>query len=227
MWGRLLISVDNVTYFLWCWVAFGWIMLNSSAVFVGRGYDFDPDVVIPLAVLLQVLTWGLLLSANFRYAIQSSAAANEVIFLSLDNIWRGTQLFYMSAPLQLYSIIVGALDYLRYRNFGEDISFWTGGDRGAVSKSIVQYWTLMILLLVIVAWGWYFAGLVPGEGGSIAAVLIVTTIGLDVLHPCVFLWLGNFDKLPEKVSSLRWFRKPLHLRWWQYKIFHAICNIEL
>ena len=33
--------------------------------------------------------------------------ANEVISLSMDNIWRSTQLFYISAPLLLYSIIKG------------------------------------------------------------------------------------------------------------------------
>lgn len=35
--------------------------------------------------------------------------ANEVISLSMDNIWRSTQLFYISAPLLLYSIIKGGV----------------------------------------------------------------------------------------------------------------------
>jgi hypothetical protein len=225
MWGRLLISVDNITYFLWCWVAFGWIALNMTAVFVKRAYDFDSGTIIYFCVIIQVLTWGLLISANARYAMQSSTTANEVIFLSLNNIWRGTQLFYMCAPLQVYSILVGALDYLRYRNFGEDISFWVGGDRGAVSRNIVQYWTLFILLLVLTAWVYYFTeGDTSDVISTLPSVIIVTTIGLDVLHPCTFLWLSDYKKLPEHVSSARWYWKPLYLRWWQYKVFHAICN---
>jgi len=228
MWGRLLISVDNITYFLWCWVAFGWIGLNTTAIFVKRGYDFDAGVIIYFTVTLQVLTWGMLLSANARYAMQSSTTANEVIFLSLNNIWRGTQIFYMCAPLQVYSLFVGTLDYLRYRNFGEDISYWVGGDRGAVSRNIVRYWTLFILLLVIVVWVWYFT-----EGdqsdiiGTLPSVIIISTIGLDVLHPCTYLWLGEFKKLPENVQEQRWYWKPVYIRWWKYKAYHAICNPTL
>jgi hypothetical protein len=225
MWGRLFICVDNITYFLWCWVAFGWIGMNMGAIFVKRGYDFDADVIIYFTVLMQILTWGLLISANFRYTLYSSATANEVIFLSLNNIWRGTQIFYMSAPLQLYSIFVGAMDYLRYRNFGEDISYWVGGDRGAVSRNIVKYWTLLILLLVMGAWIWYFAtGNTDNFIETLPSVVIVTVIGLDVLHPCTYLWLGNFAKLPETVSSLSWYWKLLCLRWWQHQLYHAICN---
>jgi hypothetical protein len=225
MWGRLFICVDNITYFIWCWVAFGWIGLNMGAIFVKRGYDLDSGVIIYLTVFLQVLTWGLLLSANARYVLHSSSTANEVISISLNNIWRGTQIFYMSAPLQVYSILVGTLDYLRYRNFGEDISYWVGGDRGAVSRNIVQYWTLLVLLLVLGAWIWYFtAGDTSDVVATLPSVIIVTIIGLDVLHPCTYLWLSGCAKLPDTVSSLRWYWKPLHRRWWQYRVYHAICN---
>jgi len=228
MWGRLFICVDNITYFLWCWVAFGWIGMNMGAIFVKRGYDFDVDVIIYFVVFLQILTWGLLISANTRNTLQSSSVANEVIFLSLNNIWRGTQIFYMSAPLQLYSIFTGIMDYLRYRNFGEDISYWVGGDRGAVSRNIVQYWTLLILLLVTGAWILYFtSGNTDNVIETLPPVIVVTVIGLDVLHPCTYLWLGSFAKLPETASSLRWYWRPLYLRWWQYQVYHAICNTKV
>jgi hypothetical protein len=82
--------------------------------------------------------------------------------------------------------------------FGEDISYWVGGDRGAVSKSIVQWWTLLLLGGTVGTWFAFFNGWLPGGGGNVASVMIVTFIGLDVLHPCAFLWLGiDKDPLPK------------------------------
>jgi len=93
---------------------------------------------------------------------------------------------------------MGSLDFSRNRMFGEDISYWVGGDRGAVSKSIVQWWTLLLLAATVGTWVAFFAGLLPGGGGNVASVLIVTFIGLDVLHPCAFLWLGiDMDTIPK------------------------------
>jgi len=225
MWGRLFICVDNMTYFLWCWVAFGWIAINMKAIFVKRDHDYDDGVFIYFTLILQILSWGLLISASARYAMQSSSTANEVIFLSLNNIWRGTQIFYMSAPLQLFSIVVGTWDYLRYRNFREDISYWDGGDRGAISKNIVKYWTLGILMLVAGAWIWFFTAIkTDTQMETLSSVIIATTIGLDVLHPCIYLWHSDFKKFPEAVSNVSWYQRPLSLQWWRYKVYHAICN---
>ena len=43
------------------------------------------------------------------FSAEDFAKANEVIGLSMDNIWRSTQLYYISAPLLLYSIIKGRI----------------------------------------------------------------------------------------------------------------------
>ena len=42
-----------------------------------------------------------------HWSARGFGKANEVIGLSMDNLWRSTQLFYISAPLLLYSIIKG------------------------------------------------------------------------------------------------------------------------
>ena len=45
---------------------------------------------------------------------------------------------------------------MRYQFYGEDISFWMGGDRGVTSKNLVKYWTLLLILSRL---------LVGGRGG--------------------------------------------------------------
>ena len=62
---------------------------------------------------VQILSWGMVIASSMRYTLSTSMEANEVIGLSMDNIWRSTQLFYMTAPLLLYSIIKGTQDYIR------------------------------------------------------------------------------------------------------------------
>merc|ERR1712070_781615 len=151
---------------------------------------------------LAIFNYALLISASSRYKVAESSSANEIFVLSLTNIWRTTQLFYITAPLTIYSIIMGTLDFSRNRMFGEDISYWVGGDRGAVSKSIVQWWTLLLLCATVGTWVAFFAGWLPGGGGNVASVLIVTFIGLDVLHPCAFLWLGcDAQTLPKPYDT--------------------------
>jgi len=189
-----MICVDNLTYFLWFWTAFFWVGFNYWSVFGEKSYSFDPKGMVVLSWLLQVLSWSMIITATSRYKLGESMASNEVFFLTLTNIWRTTQMFYMTAPLTLYSIIMGTSDFLRNRSFGEDISYWVGGDRGAVSKSIVQCWTLLLVCATCCTWIALLAGLVPDEG--VSSVLIVTFIGLDVLHPCAYLWLGpQLEKL--------------------------------
>jgi hypothetical protein len=189
-WARLAITVDNLTYFLWFWTAFFWIGFNYYMVFTVKEFHFEPKVMMIFSWMVAALVWCLILSASARNTKAESQSSNEVFILSLTNIWRTTQLFYITAPLTVYSIIMGTLDYNRHRMFGEDISYWVGGDRGAVSKSIVQYWTLLLLCGTAFTWIAFFAGFLPGGGGNAASVMIVTFIGLDVLHPCAFLWLG-------------------------------------
>jgi hypothetical protein len=199
-WARLAITMDNLTYFLWFWTAFFWVFFNYYTVFFPKTYVFEPNGMMIFSWVVQALSWTMIISATMRYRMDQSMAANEVFFLSLTNIWRTTQLFYITAPLTLYSIIMGFSDFLKNRMLGVDISYWVGGDRGAVSKSITQYWTLLLVMGGITTNILYWAGLTPHA--EFINILIVTFIALDVLHPCCFLWLGNTpEKLPKPLES--------------------------
>jgi len=201
-WGRLMITVNNLTYFLWFWTAFFWVGFNYYSVFAEKKYDFDTDTMLALSWILNILNWSLVISSTFRYKIGESMVSNEVFSLTLTNIWRTTQMFYITAPLTLFSIIVGTLDFMRNRTFGEDISYWVGGDRGAISKMIVQYWTLLLITLTMLVWLSLFAGWLPNTSSSYAALVVVTFIGCDVLLPCAYLWLGSKpEKIPPRFNE--------------------------
>jgi hypothetical protein len=198
-WARLFITVDNLTYFLWFWTSFFWVGFNYYSVFTVKDFNFDPVGMSVFMWILQVLSWSMLLSASARYQQTESRNANEVVALTLTNIWRTTQMFYITAPLTLFSIIMGFNDFLRNRMFGQDISYWVGGDRGNLSKLMVQYWTLLLVLGMIFTWFAYNLGWLPDEKNALASVIIVTVIGFDVMHPCAFLWLGkDQEKLPPR-----------------------------
>jgi len=190
-WGRLMITVSNLTYFLWFWTAFFWVGFNYYSVFAEKQYDFDPNTMLALSWVLNILNWSLVITSTFRYKIGESMVSNEVFSLTLTNIWRTTQMFYITAPLTLFSIIVGTQDFLRNRTFGEDISYWVGGDRGAVSKTIVMHWTLLLVVGTFFTWVSVIFGWLPNSTSSASAVLVVTFIGCDVLLPCAYLWLGS------------------------------------
>jgi len=149
----------------------------------------------------------MIIASSSRNNKDQGMQANEVIFLSLTNIWRTTQMFYITAPLTVYSIIMGCSDYFKNRMLGVDISYWVGGDRGAVSKSITQWWTLLLVAGTVVTWTLYATGWVAVDVG---AALIITFIGLDVMHPCAFLWLGTEPERlptpPAKGSCPAWRR---------------------
>jgi hypothetical protein len=193
-WARLMITMDNLTYFLWFWTAFFWVGFNYYTVYGKRYYHFDSMGMVLFSWFLQVLSWSLIISSSSRYNKDQGMQANEVFFLSLTNIWRTTQMFYITAPLTVYSIMMGFSDYFKNKMLGVDISYWVGGDRGAVSKSITQWWTLLLVGGTILTWTFFITGWVAVDVG---AALIVTFIGLDVLHPCAFLWLGlESERLP-------------------------------
>jgi len=199
-WARLLITMDNLTYFLWFWTAFFWVGFNYYAVFFRRYYHFDAEGMVLFSWMMQVLSWSMVISATSRYSMDQSMAANEVFFLSLTNIWRTTQLFYITAPLIAYSIVMGTNDFLKNRMLGVDISFWVGGDRGAVSKAMTQWWTLFLVSAMIVVQILFWAGLLPHA--DVVGVFIVSFIGLDVMHPCAFLWLGvEGETLPKPPAA--------------------------
>jgi len=193
-----MITMDNITYYFWCWTAFFWVGFNYYSVWAVKTYNFYPGLMSFFSWGLALFNYGLLISASARYKMAERKAANEIFVLTLTNIWRTTQLFYITAPLTVYSIIMGTLDFSRNRMFGEDISYWTNGDRGAVSKSIVQWWTLFLVGGTFITWLSFFAGWLPKESNNIGSILIVTFIGLDVTHPCAYLWLGSqTEPLPQ------------------------------
>mmetsp|Transcript_11609 Transcript_11609/g.20064 ORF Transcript_11609/g.20064 Transcript_11609/m.20064 type:complete len:777 (+) Transcript_11609:3-2333(+) len=197
-WARLFITVDNLTYFLWFWTSFFWVGFNYYSVFTVKDFNFDPMGMSLFMWILQVLNWSMLLSARARYQQSEAQNANEVFALTLTNIWRTTQMFYITAPLTLFSILMGFSDFLKNRMFGQDISYWVGGDRGKLSKMMVQYWTLLLVVGMIFTWVAYNVGLLPDSRNALASVIIVTVIGFDVMHPCAFLWLGT---QPEKLPA--------------------------
>lgn len=222
-WARLLISMDNLTYFLWFWTAFFWIGFNYYSIFAKRTYHFSSTGMFSFMLTVQILSWGMVIASSMRYTLSTSTEANEVIGLSMDNIWRSTQLFYMTAPLLLYSIIKGTQDYIRYQLYGEDISFWVGGDRGVMSTNLVKYWTLLLILGAMGAWIYY---IIEGRKhtGVMSAVLIVSLIALDVLHPCTYLWVGRTKMTKEKAAKLTWSQAVVTRGWWELMLQRLILN---
>jgi len=205
-WARLMISLDNLTYFLWFWNSFFWIVFNYISVFTRKSFFYDSTLMASFAFVTQGLSWGLILSATARYSAKEMFEGNEVTLIAIDNLWRSTQLFYITAPLLMYSILMGGLDYIKWRAYNQDISYWVGGDRGAMSKNIVKYWTLFLILGVFVAWIFFLSGKMPTDNmeAGLPSVIIVTLIGLDVLHPCAYLWLSDAHKgYPKEVLKAR------------------------
>lgn len=222
-WGRLLISMDNLTYFFWFWTAFFWIGFNYYSLWAKRSYHFSAEGMFTFMFIIQSLNWGMIIASSMRYTLETSMEANEVIGLSMDNIWRSTQLFYITAPLLLYSIIKGVQDFMRYQFYGEDISFWTGGDRGAMSKNLVKYWTLLLILGALAAWIYYiFVG--RFKQGVLSAVTIVTLIALDVLHPCTYLWVGETKMTREEAAKMTWLQALRNRGWWERRFYSLILN---
>lgn len=192
-WCRLLIIMDNLTYFVWFFTAFFWVFFNLYFCFAASTFAYDPKLMMAGSLVCATLQWGLLLACILRSNTAQRQEANAVQSVSMDSIWRSTQLFYLTAPLQLYSIIMGFRDYIDGRRYGTDSTHWTTGDRGAITKTIVKWWTLAIILSAGVAWIYVLCTAAPVS--NIAAVVIVTMTALDVLHPCTYLWL---DKCPEE-----------------------------
>jgi phage host-nuclease inhibitor protein Gam len=199
-WARLLILLDSMTYYLWFWTAFFWIGFNYSMVFTERTYHFEAKPMTVFSWVLQALSWAMVIFATARYRMDQSMQANEVFFLSLTNLWRTTQLFYITAPLTLYSIAVGCGEFSRHRMLGVDISYWSAGDRGSISTTITKWWTLLLMLGMVAVNVIYWFNLLAFTDPI--SVLIVTFIGLDVVHICSFLWLGTkSDPLPNEPSA--------------------------
>merc|ERR1712137_575343 len=193
-WVRLFISLDNLTYIYWCWTCFFWVIFNNACIYnEGSPYYFEPYIMLMFSVVLQLLTHGIVITATARYSTIQWKQSNEVAIIGLLNIWRSTQLFYMGAPMQVFSVMSGSIDYTKWRQFKVDISYWTGGDRGAIAKNIVRCWTLFLILAAIFAWFYFFLGSSRGTNAG-SGLIINTIVAMDILQPCSYLWFGQADE---------------------------------
>lgn len=225
-WGRLVIRMHQVSYFLWFWLVFFWIAFNYWNVFATQGYHFSRWGMFSFIMIIQLLNWGMTLASSTRYQTQASMEANEVVSLSMDNLWRSTQAFYITAPIILYSIAKAMQDYCRYHFYGEDITFSTGPEREATTVSLVKYWTTLLIVGAVAAWVYFFLHFdqLPFGQGALSSCIIVTLIALDVLHPCAYLWLGQQKLSREEAAKMSWGTAITSPRWWERCIYRIVLN---
>lgn len=189
--------------------------------------------MLMFSVVLQVLTYMIVITATARYSTIQWKQSNEVAVIGLLNIWRSTQLFYMGAPMQVFSLMSGSIDYTKWRQFKVDISFWLGGDRGVIAKNIVRCWTLFLILAAIFAWFYFFLGSSRGTNAG-SGLIINTIVGLDILQPCSYLWFGQADedwaKFVKQHKDDKAFKKGglcynmKHGVWWRKTGYNLILN---
>lgn len=220
-WGRLLILVCNLTHFLWAWMPLFWIGFNLYNVFDSREFHYSPLGMFIFTLILQVLNWGMIGASCMRHSLEASMEANEVVMLTIDNIWRSTQRYYITAPLTVYSMMEGIQDYIRFHCYGQDITF--NDKNGKIAVYLVKYWTLLLELSAVGAWVYYCTTGELDEGG-LTSLIIVTVIALDVLHPCAYLWVGETTMTPELANSMSWYQAFTTLGWWELLLHDLILN---
>uniref|UniRef100_A0A7S1Q2K6 Chitin synthase n=1 Tax=Alexandrium catenella TaxID=2925 RepID=A0A7S1Q2K6_ALECA len=225
-WGRLLISMDNLTYFVWFWTSFFWVGFNYYTALCKMHFHFNNLGMMAFMLVINCLHWTLIACNSFRYSVMESVDANEVAALSMDNIWRANQLFFMTGPIQLFSLVRGIGEYIKYKFYGQDIGGWSGGDLGKISVNIVKYWTTFLLMSCVGVWVCYVV-YAHKYANSFAACVVITMISLDVLHPCVFLWLGNVTMPDQERERMTCLECLMTLRWWQVWIKDLILNNAL
>uniref|UniRef100_A0A7S1MCL6 Uncharacterized protein n=1 Tax=Alexandrium catenella TaxID=2925 RepID=A0A7S1MCL6_ALECA len=222
-WGRLIISMDNLTYFMWFWTSFFWIGFNYYTALFRMNYHFNNKGMMAFMLIVNVLNWSLIIVNTFRYNIMESMDANEIAALNMDNIWRANQLFFMTGPIQLFSLVRGCSEFIKYKFYGQDIGGWSGGDLGRISVTIVKYWTSLMLLGCVGVWLAH-AIYAHKYQNSFSACIVVTLISLDVLHPCTFLWLGNTSLPADEASKMTWCKALVSRKWWAVTIKNLILN---
>eukprot|EP00913_Durusdinium_trenchii_P028706 g26922.t1 len=218
-WARLLIRMHQTSHWVWAWLPAFWIGFNYWNVFAEQTYHFNCWGMFLFIVVLQVLNWGMIIAASMRSTLQASMETNEVIFLSMDNLWRSTQSLYVTLPLNFYSFIKATEDYLRFHFYGADVTFEpyseSSGQRARTSICLVKYWTLLLILGAIGAWVHYGLTYSDRDGqGSLASCIVVSLIALDVLHPCAYLWVGQSKHMSsEKAQRLSWLQACVSTAW--------------
>jgi len=216
-WARLVISVDNVTYFIWFWTSFFWIGFNYYLALAKVNFHFHNVGMMTFMLVVNLLNFGMLVCNSMRYTVMASVDANEVAALSMDTIWRSNQLFFMTGPIQLFAVISGISEFIKYKFYGQDIGGWTDVDLGKTCVRIVKYWTVMMLLGDILVWTCYFV-YAKDYPSSFAACVVVTLFSLDVLHPCVFLWFGHVTLNPHELAKMTCCQCLCSPRWWKATI---------
>lgn len=220
-WGRLLILVCNLTHFLWAWMPLFWIGFNLYNVFDSREFHYSPIGMFIFTLILQVLNWGMIGASCMRHSLEPSMEANEVVMLTIDNIWRSTQRYYITAPLTVYSMVEGMQDYIRFHCYGQDITF--NDKNGKIAVYLVKYWTLLLEVAAVFAWIYFCTTGALDEGG-LTSLIIITVIALDVLHPCAYLWVGETTMTPELANAMSWYQAFTTLGWWELLLHDLILN---
>jgi len=212
--ARVLIGVDNLTYFIWFWTAFFWVGFNYYTALFRVFFHFKTVPMMSFMIVVLLLDYGIMGSLSFRYNLDQAEEANEITEITSNNKWRSTQLFYMAAPVQLYSILCGFAEFKRWRYYGVDISWWSGGDRGEVAIMLVKWWTLLLVVGPIVAWIAY-AVHTHQYANTMVGCIVVTIIGFDMLIPCAYLWIGNVHlSKAEDEAAKTWVGALTTRRWW-------------
>jgi len=232
-WARLLIRMHQTSHWVWAWLPAFWLGFNYWNVFADQTYHFNCWGMFLFIVVLQVLNWGMIIAASMRSTLQASMETNEVIFLSMDNLWRSTQSLYVTLPLHFYSFTKATEDYLRYHFYGADVTFEphyeSSGERASTSICLVKYWTLLLILGAVGAWVHYFLTVEERDGqGSLASCIVVSLIALDVLHPCAYLWVGQSKQMSsEKAHRMSWLQACFSPSWWSRLIYKSVLNKTL
>lgn len=200
-WARLAIIMDNLTYWLFFFTAFWWIFFNAYTAFSEFIVSYSTKFFyLGLIVLTSLFHYAQLVVSMVRAQNIQRDEGNAVLSVKIDNIWRQTQLYYINAPLQLIAIVYGIIDYLKQTSFGNDLSFWVGGDRGDFTSNVVKCWLLTIIIIAISAVLWQFVRPDPNPT-SIVACLVLCLTASDVLFPCVYLFCekapGQYKKLAK------------------------------
>lgn len=92
-----------------------------------------------------------------------------------------------------------------------------------MSKNLVKYWTLLLILGAIIGWIYFFSYGIRKQGG-VSATIIITLIALDVLHPCTYLWFGNSKLTAEQAKKMTWLQALTSREWWERRVYCAILN---
>eukprot|EP00438_Fugacium_kawagutii_P030426 Skav216211 [mRNA] locus=scaffold238:203381:220573:- [translate_table: standard] len=219
---RLLIRMHQTSHWVWAWLPAFWLGGSlrppatwSSSKQHGSVVWERPTMEIPGSRVtgpLQVLNWGMIIAASMRSTLQASMETNEVIFLSMDNLWRSTQSLYVTFPLHLFSLVKATEDYLRYHFYGADVTFEPAHEQSAIG-----------------AWVHYFLTIEDRDGqGSLASCIVVSLIALDVLHPCAYLWVGQSKQMSsEKAHRMSWLQACCSPSWWSRLIYKSVLNKTL